>query len=406
MKHRLLIQLICCTLPLSLVGCGDDDAPTPATQPDTKQTNTDDATEASTQTESQISASEHAEIDAAIATGKATTADPAPQPEAQSQARSPVQSPPESEPAPATPVADGNTQPKMQFDPNTPPELRSVPELGPEFTPEPASTRDAGGDNDEPSVPKKPRTPTAKDVQQATLVAYNEQAYQAADGRNVVDLIQGNLGFVELGLYYADGDGIVGEQFEISSRLGNPIVGKSRRTDKTGGTKIVIKPRKAGLDVITAKWRNRQVQIRFNILTKEAQKWQGFDHQAGFLRWETLLKTNVMYDPDGNNSVMFAPEVETLNQQQVTMTGFMMPLETTDVHKKYLLVSSPPSCFFHTPGGAAGSVEVNMGKPLKMTWEPIILKGQFELITDPDEGLVYRLKDAKLVDRKSLKAKP
>lgn len=336
-------------LTTGLIAC-DEDKPTPVKA---EQSNGNVVT-------ATISESENAAIDAAIAEQQPTAQSEQPQP-----------TPSEKPILPVAPLVK-----------DTPPTTMRT-----------TGTRPAGAGKPTSNI-------SANDIRNATLVAYNEQAYQAPNGASMFDVIEGSLGFIELGLYFADGEGIPNQQFKITSRFNNPIVGRLRLTDDTGGVKIVVRPKKAGLDVITAEWGNRKVQIRVNVLTKEAKKWAGFDDQDGLLRWETLLKTNVMYSPTGKHTINFTPEIKPYQGKKVTLAGFMMPLETTDTHKQFLLVSSPPSCFFHTPGGAAGSVEINMGTALPMTYDPIIVSGKFELITNPEEGLVYRLQDVQLVPRK------
>ena len=48
------------------------------------------------------------------------------------------------------------------------------------------------------------------------------------------------------------------------------------------------------------------------------------------------------------------------------------------------------------PGGAAGTVEVFAKKPLEVSWEPILLEGRFEAREAVEDGVVYRLHDARM----------
>lgn len=73
-----------------------------------------------------------------------------------------------------------------------------------------------------------------------------------------------------------------------------------------------------------------------------------------------------------------------------------MPLEPEQKQKHFLLTSSPPSCFFHLPGGPAGAVEVLAPKGIDATWDLLVLDGRLETIERSEMGVVYRLHDAKV----------
>ena len=82
----------------------------------------------------------------------------------------------------------------------------------------------------------------------------------------------------------------------------------------------------------------------------------------------------------------------------VKLSGFMMPLEADLKQRHFLLTSNPPSCFFHIPGGPAGSVEVVATEGIEVSFDPIVLEGRFEPQASSDLGIVYRLLEAKRID--------
>ena len=107
------------------------------------------------------------------------------------------------------------------------------------------------------------------------------------------------------------------------------------------------------------------------------------------------------YRQDYTLDVQFSDTVQALEGEVVQLVGFMLPLEATDEQSHFLLVSTPPSCFFHVPGGPAGAVEVRADTPIAVRWDPIVLSGTFRLIDDPEAGLIYRLEHAQIEKRPS-----
>jgi hypothetical protein len=95
----------------------------------------------------------------------------------------------------------------------------------------------------------------------------------------------------------------------------------------------------------------------------------------------------------------FTPEVKALDGKQVTIKGFMFPLDETDDQKLFLFGPFPVSCPFHYHVGPALVMEVHADKnPVKFSYDPITLTGKLQLVTlDKQDSTFYRLLDAKLV---------
>ena len=96
--------------------------------------------------------------------------------------------------------------------------------------------------------------------------------------------------------------------------------------------------------------------------------------------------------------VKFPPVIQAMAGERVKISGFMMPLDPDLKQKHFLIASNPPSCFFHIPGGPAGSVEVLATEGIEVSWNPIVIEGLFEPLEQSDYGVVYRLSDAILVN--------
>jgi uncharacterized protein len=118
----------------------------------------------------------------------------------------------------------------------------------------------------------------------------------------------------------------------------------------------------------------------------------------GVVSWKTLGQVNVVRQKD-----RFAPEfskdVVVLDNQQVKLQGFMMPLEVGEKQKRFLLTAMPSSCSFCLPGGPEQLVEVQARNPVRHGVEPVVLTGKFVVLRDDSTGLFYRLTDAVALER-------
>ena len=83
-----------------------------------------------------------------------------------------------------------------------------------------------------------------------------------------------------------------------------------------------------------------------------------------------------------------------LNQRTQRIQGFMMPLESGEKQKHFLLSSVPLTCPFCVPGGPESMVEVRTKTGVKYSLEPLVVEGRFLVLNDDDSGLYYRMTDA------------
>ena len=95
----------------------------------------------------------------------------------------------------------------------------------------------------------------------------------------------------------------------------------------------------------------------------------------------------------------FTPEVEALDGTQITIKGFMFPLDGTEEQESFLLGPFPMSCPYQYHVGPALVLEVHAdGNPVTFTYDAVVMTGTLELVEDdPEYSVFYRLKDAKQV---------
>jgi hypothetical protein len=90
----------------------------------------------------------------------------------------------------------------------------------------------------------------------------------------------------------------------------------------------------------------------------------------------------------------FAKGVTDLNNKEVLLQGFMMPLQPGDKQTHFVLSAMPQSCMFCVPGGPEQLVEVRTKSAVKYTFEAVVLKGRLAVLKDDPTGVFYRLSDA------------
>src|SRR4030095_8244586 len=77
----------------------------------------------------------------------------------------------------------------------------------------------------------------------------------------------------------------------------------------------------------------------------------------GVVSWKMLADVTPVKQKD-KFVPQFSKGIEALDKKEVKLQGFMMPLDTGEKQKRFLLVSLPPSCAFCLPGGPDQMVEV------------------------------------------------
>ena len=113
----------------------------------------------------------------------------------------------------------------------------------------------------------------------------------------------------------------------------------------------------------------------------------------GVVSWKTLAQVELVKAKD-RYVPQYAAGVAELDNKDVKLQGFMMPLAMGDQQSHFILSAMPQSCMFCMPGGPEQLVEVKSKKPVKYTFEPLILSGKMSVLKDDPTGIFYRLTEA------------
>jgi hypothetical protein len=109
--------------------------------------------------------------------------------------------------------------------------------------------------------------------------------------------------------------------------------------------------------------------------------------------WKTLEKVQLIKQKD-RYVPQFDAGIAALDQKQVKVQGFMMPLQAGEKQSHFVLSAMPQTCSFCMPGGPEQMVEVKSKTPLKYTMDAVIVSGKFVVLKEDPTGVFYRLVDA------------
>lgn len=250
-------------------------------------------------------------------------------------------------------------------------------------------------------APTRPMPPiAAADAADVRIMPVPETGYFDEFGRYVLDLMEQDYAYVSVRVETPNGRPVEGAapSFEIkgpNQLFKPPELSLPEKTNEFGVVEFAVVGREMGLDRVVVEYADAKVEVFFNIISQQASTYDMPEVGEGHLPWEALTRAKVSYE----NQTLFSefPDgVAERSGKTARVVGFMMPLGADTRHSTFLLTSHPPGCFFHTPGGPAGIIEVFMEKPVEMYWDPIVLEGRFEALAE-SQSAVYQLHDAQVI---------
>jgi hypothetical protein len=115
------------------------------------------------------------------------------------------------------------------------------------------------------------------------------------------------------------------------------------------------------------------------------------------LPWKLLAQVELVKMKD-RYVPQFSKAIASLDQKEVKVQGFMMPLEVGDKQSHFVLSAVPVSCAFCLPGGPEALVEVKTKRPVKYSFEPVIISGKLSVLKEDPTGVFYRITEAVQAD--------
>ncbi len=128
--------------------------------------------------------------------------------------------------------------------------------------------------------------------------------------------------------------------------------------------------------------------------------------QAGGMIWLALSGTTVDFDEKtGLYSASFSDGVKEMVGKKITLQGFMLPLESTEKFKHFILSKRTPTCFFCPPGTPSEIIEVFSNKAASWDEGIVTVAGTFSLVNNQEMGMFFKLDQAtvsSVLDKQSL----
>jgi hypothetical protein len=116
-------------------------------------------------------------------------------------------------------------------------------------------------------------------------------------------------------------------------------------------------------------------------------------HAQELVSWKTFAQVELTRSSD-RIAPRFSEALAALDQREVKVQGFMLPLDMGEKHALFILSAVPPTCGFCMPGGPETVVEVHAKRPLAYTEAPVTVSGKLSVLKAEPSGIFYRLTDA------------
>jgi hypothetical protein len=125
----------------------------------------------------------------------------------------------------------------------------------------------------------------------------------------------------------------------------------------------------------------------------DPNQFQPLPERKDVVSWKTFSQVELVKQKD-RYVPQFAKDVSALDQKEIKVQGFMMPLEVGDKQSHFVLTAMPQSCAFCLPGGPESMVEVKSKTPVKYTFDAVVVTGKLTVLKDDPTGIFYRLTEA------------
>ena len=150
-------------------------------------------------------------------------------------------------------------------------------------------------------------------------------------------------------------------------------------------------------------WAGQATAITLQQMT-EAERaavmgdWKPLEVTGEAIPWGVLGQTKEIeecYTDDLGEYCLLKPQyaepVKAYDGKEVTLMGYMFPLEQTEKQENFLLGPFPPSCPFHYHVGPSQTVEVILDEPRAFSFEPVRVQGTLSLRYNEQTGMFYYL---------------
>ena len=188
-----------------------------------------------------------------------------------------------------------------------------------------------------------------------------------------------------------NGDAIANQPLSITSSKGNFFTENNLFTDNKGKTTSLLLATVVGKDKITVFNHSLGVSASLAIIVNDPKLKPRLilGEMPGFVSWNNLAKVRLK-----NDIPQFTPEITSLNNKQIKIQGFIIPIAA----KHFILSATAPTSFFSLPTGAENIIDVYTSKNIDISLKPIIVIGTLEVLKEDEQGYFYRIKNAEVIE--------
>ena len=115
--------------------------------------------------------------------------------------------------------------------------------------------------------------------------------------------------------------------------------------------------------------------------------------QSDDFLWELFASCQLKATGDYSDSISYIPGVKAMNGKKITISGFMVPIESKEKFVHFLLSRRAPSCPFCPPAEPNEMVEVFSAKPVRWQENLVTLSGTLILVNDAKREIFFQMKD-------------
>ena len=144
------------------------------------------------------------------------------------------------------------------------------------------------------------------------------------------------------------------------------------------------------------------IQAQDSVPNKAAKKEVKMAAKAPNM-WKTLAKITFKKEYDELMGFkidvpVFSKDIKALEGKEVTIKGYIIPVEGYKSHKEFIFSAFPYNmCFFCGGAGPETVMEVFSKEPIEYTAEAVTIKGKLELNADDINRLMYGMTEVTLV---------
>jgi hypothetical protein len=115
--------------------------------------------------------------------------------------------------------------------------------------------------------------------------------------------------------------------------------------------------------------------------------------QSDDFLWELFARCELKTNRDYSNSISYLPDVKAMNGKKITISGFMVPIESKEKFGHFLLSRRAPSCPFCPPAEPNEMMEVFSAKPVRWQENLVTLSGTLILVNDAKREIFFQMQD-------------